>query len=465
MARHSLPLAARKVWQVAMVVRGAQGFVLGISLYTWGPLLYEQFLRHVTPDKAITFTTFLFGLESVLGTLLEVPTGAFGDAAGRKWSVVYSFACIAVGNLFLAYLPSAESFATLLSIGFAVVVCFALYATFFSGSFTAWCIEQLRLKAPGLGYDQVLAPAQTTNAVWKLLGALVGIGGYASGWSWVAFLAGALAAGGCCLFCLGEMQEPELHANVPRRFSIADLTTEMGNIIGVALRVVRRSRVVAILVLLFACYLTLVNFVGLLWPIYVRSNLPGAPQVMAWLGLAVITQLAEAGGSHRVTRHMHHVDVGIAMRNVILRRLLIGGCVLGGIPVLGMSLGARWHYDPLWAFLLTVLCVRIGFGIIAPAFETLLNNYLPHSHARERSTILSLSGLWRGILVFLLAIPASGPSGEKTTVGWLVPAAVLLVVTLMGWWILSREEHRAPQLHCEVEPAANSEEATHEQLQ
>lgn len=459
MARTVLPVAARKVWQVAMVVRGGQGFVLGISLLTWGPLLYEQFQQHALPSTAITLTSLFFGLESLLITLLEVPTGAFGDAAGRKWSVIYSFACLAVGNLLLTYMSSASSFATLLCLGFSVVLFFALYYTFFSGSFTAWCIEQLQLTAPDVSYEQILAPAQTANALCKLGGVLLGIGCYVADWAWLGFLIGAIGAVGCLLYCLGEMYEPERSAaHTAPRLTVAQLTTEMGNIIGTALRILYDSRAVTVLVCLFACFLTLENFVGLLWPVYVRTNLPGTPQVLTWLGLAFLTQFAEAGGSHAVTLRARSHGTAVHARHVMLRRLLIGGCVFGGVPVLCLSVGARWQYDPLWLFLIAIICVRIGYGVITPAFETLLNNYLPHSHARERATVLSFGSFINGILILLLAIPTSGPSGEKTTAGWLVPAILLLVVTAVGHRVLRRTEREAPRLQCEMEPHPNLEE-------
>lgn len=463
MARRSplpaLPDAARKVWQVAMVVRGAQGFVLGVSLYTWGPFLYEQLVQYVTPSTAITLTTFFFGLEKFLITVLEVPTGAFGDAAGRKLSVVYSFACWSVAYLVLATIPFTTSLPFMIGLSSLFVLCFALYYTFFSGSFTAWCIEKLRVTAPEVGYEQILAPAQTTNALTVLAGALLGIGGYAAGWAWLTFLIAALVAAGCMVYCLGEMQETAPGAAVTAaRRSLAQLTTEMGNIIGTALRVVSQSRAVAALVLLSACYLTLVNFVGLLWPIYVRSNFPGTPQVLAWLGLAVVTQLAAAGGSHMVTRWTRRHVGTIHSRSILLRRLLITGCLVGGALVLGLSLGARWHWHPFWLFLLTVTMVRLGFGVVSPTFETLLNYALPHSHARERATVLSFASFVNGVLVFVLAFPTSGPSGEHTTMGWLVPAILLLIVTLIGHRILVKTEREAPRLRCETEAPPISEE-------
>lgn len=461
MARQSplpaLPNAARKVWRVAMVVRGAQGFVLGVSLYTWGPLLYELLVPHVEPRVALTLTTFLFGIGKFLITLLEVPTGAFGDAVGRKWSVVYSFACWTVANVLLTLLPFVHSFPVLVGLAFLQYLCFALYYTLFSGSFSAWCIERMRLTAPEVGYEQILAPAQTANALLVLIGAFVGIGTYAVDRAWISFLLGAVVAAGCVAYCLGEMHEdaPD-HTVAHRQRTLAQLIAEMGNIIGTALRVLSQSRAVAILVLLFASYLTLVNFVGLLWPIYVRTNFPDTSQVLTWLGLAFITQLAAAAGSHLVSRWTRSHADAIQTRNVILRRLLIGGCLAGGGLVVSLSFGARWHWDPFWLFLLTVTVVRFGFGIINPTFETLLNNYLPHFHARERATMMSFGSFLNGVLVLVLAFPASGPSGATTTMGWFVPAILLLMATLIGYRILVRSEREAPRLRCETEGDALS---------
>lgn len=439
---------ARNVLRTALIVRGAQGFVAGLALYIWGPLFYERLVHVTTPAAAVSFTSVLFGAEFFLVALFEVPTGAYADAVGRKWSVVWSWLCRTLNLLCLACVPLATSLSMTLALGALAVVTFALAYTFFSGSFTAWCVDQLRTTAPEVPYDRILAPAQTANSLLMFVGALVGIVAYVQGLTTGAFLLGAFVACGCLIYCLGEMEEAALAASRPPRGAslLAATPAEMGRVVSVGVRALQRSPALLALVTIYAGFMTLNNFVTLLWPIYVRSHLPAGTQVLVWIFLAATMQLTESAGAALLARWASRRARSIRAHNATLRRVLLWACLSSGVAILSLSRLVALGYDQLWLVASAVGLVGLACGALMPAFETLINNYIPDSHAQTRSTILSMASLLKGLLIVVLAMPTSGPNGPQTIIGWAVPAALLLCIAMIGHVVLRREQTRAPAL-------------------
>ena len=70
----------------------------------------------------------------------------------------------------------------------------------------------------------------------------------------------------------------------------------------------------------------------------------------------------------------------------------------------------------------------------------MINNYIPDSNSQERATIMSFASLFRNILIFMLAVPAGGTSGEKTVVGWALPASLLLITAIIGNFVLRNKK-------------------------
>ena len=229
--------AAERIRKIALVVRGVQGFVLGVALYIWGPLFYEQLVKVIDPAAAMSLTTLLYGVESLLISLLEIPTGALGDVLGRKWSVVTSQACQMVNLILLAFVPFCHSLELVLLVGLLAVFTFALTYTFFSGSFTAWCVDSLRQCAPDLGYEQILAPVQRRYAIAQLFGAVVGISLYALGWPSAAFMVGATLALFSMVYCMGEMEDEAGQTYIStNQVSFTLIGARMGKVIGEGLQ-------------------------------------------------------------------------------------------------------------------------------------------------------------------------------------------------------------------------------------
>ena len=145
------------------------------------------------------------------------------------------------------------------------------------------------------------------------------------------------------------------------------------------------------------------------------------------------------------TRRWHGKEKARA-HNHGLRQVFVASCLVAAIPVLFLSFMTARGLDTFWLLVLAILPVQLAYGVIQPVFSTLINNYIPDTHAGERATVMSLASLVTGLLVVVIAIPTGGPSGEKSPIGWAIPAVILLVVTLVGNHFLKKAEKKSPEI-------------------
>ncbi|MDO8527402.1 MAG: MFS transporter [Deltaproteobacteria bacterium] len=449
----------RHIWSVAKVVQGVMGFTMGIYIFSWGPLFYEKLTEISTPQTGMTLTTFLFGVHMALIAFLEVPTGAIGDTIGRKWTVVWSFVCRMAFFLVLSFVSFANSLPIVLALGIIAMIAFGFSYTFFSGTFTAWCVDSLREKAPHIGYEHLLSRAYTYNFVAQIFGGVLGVLFYLKHVPYIGFLIAAVLCVGCVVFCLGEMEEVKnLKFLKHKEVSLAVITRRIGEILGTGFQIFRNSSVILALTLVFASYMFVVNIVDYLWPVYLRSKVPTDLQPSYWIGLVVAILLVSMAGSHTLTlwtRHWHKKN-GAKTHNTVLRRWLIGTSLFAALPVLALSWLTKMGLDTFWYFTGAVLAVEFAYGLIAPCYETLINNYIPENHSQERATIMSFGSLMRSALIMFLASPAGGTSGARTTIGWALPALLLLVTALVGNFVIKSAQRKVSDTAAEgVKPCGD----------
>lgn len=447
----SLSSEAKKIWKIAKVVQGVNGFNRGLSFFIWGPLFYEKLSQLGDPKLGITFTSLLLGIRMTLIAFLEVPTGAIGDAIGRKWTVVWSFICRMFFYIFLALVPLVHSISLVMTFGVLAMVCFSFGYTFFSGTFSAWCVDSLREKAPNVGYEFLFSKSYIYESSLVGIGGVIGVLLYLWHFPSFSFLIAAASCVFCVVFCLGEMEEPKnLQFLEHRKVSFAVITKRMGEILGVGFQVFRQSKIILSLVFIYASYMFVLNIVDYLWPVYLRSRAPIEVQPIYWIALIIVVQFCNIVGSKFLVFKNNAKES--KRRNIILRRRFVGACLFATLPILALSWLTHKGLDAFWFFALAILPVEFAYGIVAPCFETLINNYIPDNHAQERATIMSFGSLGRSLLIMILSIPAGGSSGARTTVGWAIPAFLLLISALIGNFILKRAQRKAPSFDEKVEP-------------
>lgn len=434
----------KAIWRVVKVVQMARGFSTGLYLFTYGPYLYENFGGSAGGPNAMLLTTTWFAIGLALEALLEVPTGAIGDAMGRKRTVLWSLICRVLFFIFLALVSVTSNAVASFTIAIIANIAFAFSYTFFSGTFTAWWVDSLRQKAPNLGYEHFAARGYTLDFIARIVGGTVGVLCYTNGIAYAAYLLGAFICVPCYTICAAEMEESYAQFLAAKSVKIETITKRIGEIIGLGFRTFRNSTPILALTLLFASYMFLNNIVDYLWPISLHANIAPEKQNIYWIGLVIFFLVATALGSRGVSwlsRTWSHKNENAKTHNRVLRRWLITPCLACGISVVALGCFMAFLGQlqfPLFVF--SILLVQFAYGMVLPCYETLVNNYIPDASSEERATILSFGSLTRSVFVALLGIPAGGRSAETTTIGWMIPAVMLVIIAIAAHFILSRKE-------------------------
>lgn len=166
-----------------------------------------------------------------------------------------------------------------------------------------------------------------------------------------------------------------------------------------------------------------------------------------WIGLIILLKLASSLGSKILslwTRKWKKKN-GMKTHNDVLRRILTGTALFAALPIIGISFLTRSGLDTFWVFAISIIPIQFAYGIILPCYETLVNNYIPDTHAGERATIMSFASMFRSLFVMLLIIPSVGSNGGTTTVGWALPAAILVFCSVWGNFVLKRKQNKVEE--------------------
>ena len=433
----------RTIWNVVRVVKITMGLTFGLYLFTYGPYFYDKFGGDGSFRTAILLTSILLAVRQGLIALLEVPTGAVGDAVGRVNTVILSLTFRLLFFVGLAALALFNALPVTITIAVAVSIFFSLAYTFYSGTFTAWCVDSVRERAPDIGYEQILARGYTYEFVSQIFGAIIGIACYHFELSYLAFLLAAFVCLTCVVYCRGAMDEVKsikfLNRNV---LNISETAGRMREIISVGMRTCRRSTLIFWLILCFASYMFLVNVVDYLWPVYLTTTLSGNMQTPCWMGMAILIFVMCMAGSHTLTLLSARWKRrnGPETYNAALRRWFICGCFLSALPIVITGLLTKYGVNAFYGFIFAVLAVSYCYGLLAPCYEILLNKYIPDENSGERATIMSWGSMVKGLLVLALAIPAGGRSGAATIIGWVIPGLLLLFASIITNYYLKRGE-------------------------
>lgn len=430
------------IWRVVRVVKTTMGLTMGLYIFTYGALYYDKFGGAADSKNALLLTAILYMIVQGATVLLEVPTGAIGDAIGRVNTVLWSMSFRLFFFIGLAFLTLFSNVAIAFTIGVVASILFAFSYTFFSGTFTAWVVDSLREADPDIGYEHILSRGYTYEFTTQIIGAIIAIGSYHYGVVHLSFLLGVLICLACIIFCRGEMKEVKnLQFIDYKGINAVDIGRRMAEIIVVGARVCRRTSAVLWLILIWASFLFLINVVDYLWPVYLREGFKISNQTAYWMVTAVIVLLMETAGSHSLTwltsrwgRRNHQKT-----HNNTLRRWMAASTLFSAMAIIALGY-VTWRNGSfsIMIFAIAVLGIEFSYGFVAPCYETLINNYIPEDHAQERATIMSLGSMVRSVFAIFLIIFAAGKSGATTTVGWIIPATLLLVITLVGSQLIKR---------------------------
>lgn len=402
------------------------GFTLGIYLLTWGGYFYDACVEvGIESQQALGVIGALLILRQSLVAVLEIPTGAFGDACGHKFSVVMSmYARIAMfaGLVLLTFVSQVwMTYAVLIVVSLA----FALFYTLFSGSLLAWLAESLARDGRSAALGGIIARGHTVRLVTTVPGALFGMYAYLQGYAWLAY---ACAVGTC--FATVLLLKHAMRETVPHRsfVSVGSVVERMRTLIADSVQLCRENHLLLTIIILSAVNLTLLTIVNYYWPVAAKALFAVQDQSMQWACFAAMAAVCGAIGARAVS-HLLRTDQ--SQGKMPLLRAYAGLLVVSGVAPFLLRLLLDTAYLQ-WGFLTVVLCVELANGSSLPLQETLTNQLLGERRCAQRATVMSMASLLRGMTVVVVLLPSSVLLPTEIITLWLWPAGLLLLSLCIG---------------------------------
>lgn len=446
----------KDVWFSARVIRTVHGLTIGLMQFTYQVFLYEHF---GASPAALKITVALYLVTSLCILLLEIPTGAWGDYAGRKRTLIACFLTGALAWFFRSWVFFIDSsFISILIAGLAAIFC-AISFTLFTGTYTAWVVDAVREREVPSGHGPILAGVYSYMMVGKIIGSVLGLWFYLSG---VVFYASGLASVislVCALFIAIRLPETHSYVNQPKKALDLHALRQMKQIFVTGWNISLRNPPVRYVIMLTASFMIVVHLIGVLWPIAMKENF-GVTQ-MSWPWYVVV--FSGMVGSYLGTQFLSTILVRFQqlqreLQTQALWHWFTGLCLLMAIGILFLGYSKSHELMTLPIFIIGFFVFNFTQGFLMPAEETLLNTFIPEKNSTERATINSLGPMLTETLLILLAFPSSGPSGGSTVIGWMLPAGILFVLTCVIH-LRMRRHLRLPVVVAGTMPVATLEES------
>ena len=435
----------KDVWQVSRIAYGTYGLALGLMQFVFYVFLYDKLGADAL---ALKKSVFIFLLTSLACFFLEVPIGALGDYIGRKKTVVFSFFAAAVAYFFRSWIYFAPSpnFAFVLAI--TSVLFHSISYTLFSGSFVAWIVDTVKGRNVKEGYGPLLARGSSVMLLMKIVGAMIGMSLFLSGYVFYVFALSSIIALLCAIYCGIMMKETEALKFHGGALFIRYTIDRMVNIMRIGFKATFTTPPLLYLLSVSASFTVLMLLVNCLWPIAMKTNFGVEKMTLHWFFL-VLSGLIGAFLGSKFLEFLQHNTVKNGQDSLSPSSLwlwTLGASFFMGVPISVLGFLSWNGMMTVGIFTAGFVCFNIGYGFIMPGITTLKNHYIPIGHSAERATILSWQSMITEIFVVALAFPSSGPSGEKTAVGWILPASLLIISALVVNVFLRRYQRKVGEL-------------------
>jgi MFS family permease len=403
-----------------MTSRGLTRRFVILRALRWLPLgLVLPFLV-ITPEArglSLGAIGVVFAVHSAVAIVLEVPSGALADLAGRRRVLLGGAALTAISLLIFSAAQSVPAFAAsaaLLAAGRALI----------SGSLEAWYVDSLRLLDPAAPLSHGLSRGAAAEGVGMAVGSLIagglvslagpahGGGGAFSGYG-IAALAGALAAVAYLIAIALLVDEGDRHARAPGHAT--PVRRQVAHIFATARDEFTGSVAVRVVVITGIALGMSFTAVELLWQPRL-ADLISDPDThgVAFGALAAGSMFTAAVGAWLSPR---------LKRRAGLRPGYLLALGLGGLCV--AVLGAP---ETVAIFVPLYLLAYLSMGLTDPLHYELLNDAVGPT---ARATLISAEALATqgGALVANLAVGALA-STQGTAFVWALAGTLLTLTTL-----------------------------------
>lgn len=376
----------------------------------------------------VSETLLAFSVTGIVVFLLELPTGGFADAFGRRAVLVTAAAVNLVAGAVLILGQSLWVFV----VGAALQ---GVFRALDSGPLEAWYVDTVHATEPGADVDQGLATAGTVMGASMAAGAVVS-GGLVL---WDPLPGTALLLPMLCwaglnlLYLVGLlvlMKEPRTQVDASALRRAAGSAREAPGVVRDGLALLRHNRVLLALVLVEVFWTGALVVFETFQPVRLAELVDGEERAGALMGpVAAVGWGAFAVGSSLAGHSSRRIGVA---RTAILAR------VLNGLGAITMGLVA----GPV-ALIAAYLFTYGTHGAAGPMHSSLLHR---EARAHNRATVLSMNSM-----VFFVAFALLGPplgllaQATSTQAAMVTAGAFSLIGALLYLPALRAEQARADE--------------------
>lgn len=437
-----LPDSVRPIWRTIQIVRVGRGLDSGLRIFILGPFFYDIFKNSAGDNRAMFYTSLVWAIYSGLIALFEIPTGALADVLGRARVITLHYLLNLIYTVGLISLIFSNNLVVILIISVCVFAIRAISFSLFNGSYSAWVVDSINEASPGFGYERLLARGHAYFWWSQMVGGVLGITMYLMGIPYMAFVLAAMLNLSCATYCIAEMREPHSLSFVNFKTLWGSAIRRLTDKTLLGIQICKKVPAIWWLLCIYAVYEFLLGVVGYLWPVTMAEQFGRAKWSAEWYLMVLMVPALAAAGSHILAwwgDHAHK-ETGKKMTNRDLRLWLIGGSVVAALAIMGLGILNRSGVINFPIFVFTILTVELTYGLTETCYDTLVHNYIPNHHSQERATVMSIGGMLNSLLLLVLLVPSSGKAGESSPVGWILPAAILLLVAIVSGFFLRKHE-------------------------
>lgn len=422
------PLSADAARRVFLLLNATRWLPVGLVIGVLTLLLLQR-------GMSVAELGVILSAQGFVVLALELPTGGFADALGRR-PVLLAAAVVNLASWGL--LMAADTFWSF----FAALALQGVFRALDSGPLEAWYVDAAHADDPTVPVEKALSAAGTVVGVSIAVGALISGGLIA--WhpitsitaielpAYIAVALGFVHLAAIALF----MREPRTHVDATGFHRALSSAKETPRTIASGVRLLGSSRVLLALVLVEVFWAVGMIAFETLNSVRLAELVGGEDRAGALLGpvSAAAWGLFAAGSA----------AAGLVSRRVGVGWTALGARVLQGafIVVMGLMGGA---VGLVTAFLITYTL----HGFAGPVHHTLLHR---QASPTNRATVLSMDSMVGGG-AYSLGLLVLGPLAEHTSTATAMIAAGAFSVIGAALYLPAIRQERAPAPVTEPEPA------------
>ncbi len=379
-------------------------------------------------------------IDKILNLLTEVPTGIVADHIGRKKTIITSFVFIGLSSFLILWIYFVSNMYFAGSLIVSASICSAISYTLYNGSFNAWIVDTVREQNIQEGHGPILTRSYGHMIIAKLVGAIMGIGLYLSGYPYFIFAIGCILSLLCALYCAVTMEETKSIPFYQGKLLVRESFKRMRNILVNGFKISTKVPPVFFSIILYGSVMMLIYIAMFLWPITLKSNFGVTKMTFYWFLIIVLNFVTSFIGAKGLEKYqiLYIEKTKKRMPNEKLWNLFVIISLITGVSLFILGFSNLKGPLNLALFIAVVAIFNIGYGFLMPAFNTFINYYIPLENSKERSTILSFSAMFLNLLLIIFLFPSNKPQDTVSAAGWMLPSGVVIVVAIIMHILMMR---------------------------